>query len=208
MRLIALGVIFLSFMISFCGANTDGTSEWNISVNESGHVTDFMQYDYSTAELDVVANVAATQYWAEILLNTSEVDFGTVEIGKSHNARYRIQARGTTDIIVTPTLKDVQDSVFSNLYLSRTTSSLEKIGTYSLVYNLSQNKRTWSVIGTGEVLKNVTNSSGSNGEQTMKLDLTNFRGIIPFDQPIRNTVKFVITPAWSGMEPLPPTPSP
>lgn len=195
---------------NFVCANTNGSVEFNAELNETGYVIDFNQTYYSMAEFDVVANIASTQHWAEVALNTSEIDFGYVERNNSYTKKYRIQARGTIDIEVVPTLVNENDDIFSNLYLSRTTSNAKKIGDYKMVYNLAALNRSWCIINSSEMTEEYTggNTVGHNGEQTIRLDLKKFNGVVPFDEPRRNTVKFVITPIWSSVEPIPPTPSP
>lgn len=166
-------------------------------------VSEATQKDYNIQEINVTAQMAATEYWAEIELklpnNTLDINFGDVEKGNEYRKEYRIWAIGNIDINVTPTLKDPNDNLFSNLYFSRTTgkTNFKKIGTYSLFFNLSQNKSTWVGIGANDNMEARKESNVGNGRQYMKLDLNNFEGIIPFDEERNNTIKFLITPIWN-----------
>lgn len=177
------------FMLSLVSASTNGT----FIGNETNTVQDI------SAEFDVVANISATQWWAEVWLNTSEINFGYISKETFSRRAYQIAARGNVDIRVVPTLTSPNDDIFSNLYFSRTTTGWRKIGSENLglIFNLTQNNGLWTVIGASDAMKNL--SGTDKGIQNIQLDLTNFNGIIPFDQEYRNTVKFVIVPDWTSV---------
>lgn len=161
-------------------------------------VSEATQKDYNIQEINVTAQMAATEYWAEIELNKSNIDFGNVEKGNEYKIEYKIWAKGNIDITVTPTLKNLNDNIFSNLYFSRTsvggfTDPNSKIGDYSMRFNLTSNKSEWLGIGASKMEKRTS----ANGKQYLKLDLNNFEGIIPFDEERNNTIKFLITPIWN-----------
>jgi hypothetical protein len=198
--MIAFAVVFL--VVGFGSSSDLGSTEWNATLNETGYVTDYEQIDYSIAEFDVVANVSATQHWAEVSLNTSEIDFGKVERGNLTRMEYKIWARGRVDIEVTPMLENPNDEIFSNLYLSRTPSSnFIRIGEYSMRFNLTADEGNWLGIGSSSMEPKRTDLI-TNGRQYIRLDLTSFNRIIPFDEQRTNKVKFVITPIWSSVEPI------
>lgn len=189
--LITIGIFIC---LGFISANTDGTFV--------GNETETLKN--ISAEFDVVAEVQATQYYAEVWLNTSEINFGLVDAGDdndAHRLRYKIRARGNVDIKVIPSLVEKEDDIFYNLDFARTfTSGWKNIGDYEMRFNLTKNKGYWSVIGTS-TLENMTNS---NGEQSIRLDLSNFNNTIPFNEIRRNAVKFVIVPDWNSVsEPSP-----
>lgn len=187
-KIVALFVL-CSFVFTSSSASTNGT----FVGNETDVITNTL------SEFDVVANLHATQYWAETWLNTSEINFGHVDKGNSYRKSYQIAARGNVDIAVVPTLTDSDDDIFSNLYFSRTTSGWEKIGSenFGLIFNLTQNKGLWTVIGASDAMKNL--STTDKGTQNIQLDLTAFNSIVPFDQEYKNTVKFVIVPDWDSV---------
>ncbi len=182
------------FYLGFVSASTNGT----FIGNSTNTITN------TSAEFDVVAEVQATQYYAEVWLNTSEIDFGQVSEGRIYRQPYQIAARGNVNIKVVPTLTTTQDALFSNLYFSRTTTSWKKIGssTLGLIFNLTQNEGLWTVIGSSDSIKNL--SSSEKGIQNIQLDLTTFNEVTPFNEVRRNTVKFVIIPDWNNI----PDPSP
>jgi hypothetical protein len=188
-KLIVLFAFGFLMCLGITSASTNGTFE--------GNETNTINNTY--AEFDVVADISATQWWAEVSLNTSEIDFGHIENGNLSRKSYQIKARGNVDIKVIPTLAESDDSIFSNLYFSRTTTGWKKIGSenFGLVFNLTQNKGLWTVIGSSDSMKNL--SASDKGSQNIQLDLTDFRGIIPFDQNYRNTVKFVVVPDWTSV---------
>ena len=162
-------------------------------------VSEATQKDYNIQEIDVTAQMAATEYWAEIELNTSndnlKIDFGDVEKGNIYAQKYKIKARGNIDIRVTPTLRNQNDNIFSNIVLGITPGGThKKIGEFSLIYNLTQNKSNWMVLNSAG-LRNF--STTNQGEHSIKLDLKNFEEIIPFDEERNNTIKFLITPIWN-----------
>jgi hypothetical protein len=189
-------------LLSFVSADLIGSSEWNITINETGFVTNYHQINYSDAQFEVIANISATQYWAEVQLNTSEIDFGKIEKGDVKTTEYKIWSRGTVDINVRPELTNDNDNVFSNLYFSRTPSTnYKKIGEYSLRFNLTQNKSNWLGIGPSG-MEPMKPSLSTNGKQYIKLDLSDFNDILPFDEQRKNVVKFTISPIWSSIEPV------
>ena len=194
--------VFLFLMsVNFAAANANGSTSWEISANANGTVINYSQIDSTVAEFEVLARVSATQWWAEIWLNSTSIDFGNVLAGADTDAyrqKYKMRARGNVDITVIPTLVDEDDNFFSNLYFSRTYSDWEKIGDYSIIYNLTENVGLWSTLESS----GLQNATSSNGLQSIKLDLTNFNEVIPFDEQRGNTVKFVITPVWSSVEPV------
>jgi hypothetical protein len=189
MKLTILILISLS-LIGFVSASTNGTFIGNETIT----------VESASAEFDVVADIGATQWWAEVWLNTSEIDFGHVTPGADSNLyrqKYKIRARGNVNINILPTLLDGSDKIFSNLYFSRTFSSgWERVGSYDIRFNLTENEGWWTVIGASG-LENMTNS---NGEQSIKLDLSDHNDTIPFTiDNYRNTVKFVVVPDWTSV---------
>lgn len=207
-----IGTIGLCHYVS--AEEVNGTEWWVLNITnetiDENNVTwgDVSNYTinpniYNEPELIVKAKMDATLFWAEVQLNTSEIDFGDVVKGNAYVQRYRIKARGTVDIKVTPKLKNPNDDFFSNLKFSSSSaaSKYKSINNYDLSFvGLSKNSKNWSVLtATGE----LRNESGTNkGEQYIKLDLTKFEGIIPFEQPMQNIVVFQITPIWSSVEPM------
>lgn len=190
--LIILPLVFI-FIMNGSFADTNGTFIGNQTFTKTD----------SPAEFDVVANLSATQWWAEVWLNTSEISFGNIQPGKSWNsyrAKYKIRARGNVNINVTPVLKN-NDEIFSNLFFARIFESSKtkwtKIGSYGIYFNLTQNEGLWSVIGSS----GLENATSSNGEQSILLDLSDYSKPIPFTiENYRNSVKFVIVPDWSSVE--------
>jgi len=179
---------FIVFMVAV-SASTNGT----FIGNQTNTITN------SSAEFDVVADITATQYWAEVWLNTTEIDFGAVTPGKDsdlYRQKYKIRARGNVNVNIIPTLVNSDDKIFSNLYFSRTFSSWKKIGEYEMTFNLTKNEGHWSVLESG----GIENMTSSNGAQSVKLDLSNYNEVIPFTiENYRNSVKFVIVPDWSSI---------
>lgn len=191
-------VMFLtiSIFIGFGCSDQLGSTEFNVTLNESGEI-DYEQIDYSVGEFEVVVDIPATQNWAEVQLNTSEINFGHIEEGTDKTMAYKIWARGSIDIEVRPTLTTAEDEVFSKLYFSRTEkTNYKKIGEYIMRFNLTENKSNWLGIGSSN-MEPMKPDLITNGRQYIKLDLTNFREIIPFEETRKNKVKFVITPIWS-----------
>ena len=180
----------LSFFIylGFVSASTNGTFMGNGTSITSNN----------TAEFDIVADISATQYYAEVWLNTSEIDFGSVIPGKTsdlYRQKYKIRARGNVNINVVPSLA-TNDAIFSNLYFSRTFTNWEKIGDYFIKFNLTQNEGYWSTVESG----GLENATGSNGVQSIKLDLSQYSEVIPFTiENYRNSVKFIIVPDWNSV---------
>lgn len=177
------------FLFSFVSASTNGTLIGNETETTRNEI----------AEFEVVADISATQYWAEVWLNTSEINFGQVERNKIYRQAYQIASRGNVNIKIVPTLATPQDTLFSNLYFARTTTGWKKIGSPSLglIFNLTQNEGLWTVIGASDSMKNLTGSD--KGTQNIQLDLTTFNEVIPFSENRRNTVKFVIVPDWNSV---------
>ena len=64
-------------------------------------------------------------------------------------------------------------------------------------FNLTENSGLWTTIESS----GFANATGSNGLQSIKLDLSGFNGIVPFDQEYRNAVKFVVIPDWNSVAP-------
>jgi hypothetical protein len=155
------------------------------------------------AEVGVVADLLATEAWFEIKVNTSEIDFGTIKLGKEWNTyrkKYEITAKGNVNITVKPELiNDTAGNLFSNLYFARTfetsLSNWDKIGNYEIKFNLSGD--------TGLSFRNAidpeTGLSSSTPSQSVLLNVENFNGIVPFPEERRNTVKFVIVPDWNSI---------
>jgi hypothetical protein len=187
-KLVGLAILCF-FMISLSSAS-NGT----FVANETDIIIDI------PAEFDVVANLSATQYWVETWLNTSEINFGYIEKGNISRKSYQIAARGNVNVKIVPTLVDEDDDIFSNLYFSRTTTGWKKIESedFGLIFDLTQNKGLWTVIGASDTMKNL--STSDKGTQNIQLDLTTFDAVVPFDQEYRNTVKFVIVPDWDSVE--------
>ncbi len=187
--------IFVGFLalLSFVSADTFGETGWNntdeIVWNDT---TTWNKTDETIAEFDVVANMSATELWVQVNLSTDRIDFGNVESGESYNKTYNIMARGNVDVIIKPELANKEDKIFSNLWFSRTTTNRKKVGDYELVFNLTKNKGLWTVMGASDSMKNL--STGERGAQNIWLDLKNFEGVIPFDEPYQNTVKFLVIP--------------
>ncbi|MEM4181819.1 MAG: hypothetical protein QXX68_01540 [Candidatus Pacearchaeota archaeon] len=156
----------------------------------------------TSAEMEILANLESTQSWAEVEINTTEIHFGNVipmSPWNTYRAKYKIKARGNINIEVTPILVNSNDEIFSNLYFARTYESSKskwtKIGSYKMIFNLTENAGYWSIIGsTG--LQNAT-WSGTNGDQSVLLDLSDYKKPIPFDiQNYRNAIRFRIVPVW------------
>ncbi len=178
------------FYLGFVSASTNGT----FIGNSTNTITN------TSAEFDVVAEVQATQYYAEAWLNTSEIDFGPVTPGKSsdlYRQKYKIKARGNINVEIFPSLESANDKIFSNLYFARTyTSGWKKLGDYSLKFNLTENEGYWSTIESG----GLENATSINGVQSIKLDLSEYNEVIPFTmENYRNTVKFIVIPAWNSV---------
>ena len=214
-RILLISVFFIFISGYFVSSETYGKEWWilnitNDTIDENGiswgNVTNFSENPQinNTPQINVSATMEATLWWVEVQLNTSEINFGNVEKGKSYVQKYQISARGTVDVIITPVLKNQNDSFFSNLKFSGSSSAskYKSIGNYNLNFTgLSKNNKNWSVLTANGELRNL---SGTNkGEQYIKLDLTRFEGIIPFDVPMQNTILFQITPVWSSVEPIP-----
>jgi hypothetical protein len=183
---LAFAGFFLLIAASLASAGTNGT----FIGNQTNITTDIC------GEFDVIANLSATQWWAEVQLNTSEINFGQVKKGEITRRSYQIASRGNVDITIIPTLTSPSE-IFSNLYFSRTTTGWKKIGDAELIFNLTQNKGLWSVLGASDNLKNLSGSE--KGIQNIQLDLTDFDDIVPFDQQYENTVKFVVIPNWNSI---------
>lgn len=180
--------LFLSFFM-FCSATSEGT----FIGNQTETINNI------SAEIDVVATLSATEYWVEVQLNTTEIDFGHVERNTINRRSYQIAARGNVDVKIVPTLTNPNDKIFSNLYFSRTTTGWKKINhpDLGLVFNLTQNKGLWTVIGPSDNMRNL--SGTDKGAQNIQLDLRDFNEIIPFDQEYKNTVKFIVIPDWNSV---------
>lgn len=196
-----LGIVLLVGIVS---AENNAKVEWDVmNLSDDGNVTNYSRINHSTPgnpEIKVIAQMASTEWWAEVELNTSEIDFGQVEKGKKHIQKYTIKARGSVDIEVKPELKSSGDIFSGYLFMGRTQTGMKKIEDYSIRYNLTQNLRNWSAIGTND---KFGHHNGSNkGEQTLNLDLRKFKGVIPFDQPMENIIVFKIIPIWSSVEPI------
>ncbi|GEM_PF-7095773 len=184
---------FFIFGISFSSSSYNGT----FIGNETTTIKN------TSAEFDVIANISATKWWAEVQLNTSEINFGNVQPKKnwnSYRAKYKIKARGNVDVDIIPTLVNSNDNIFSNLYFARifesSKSKWTKIGFYKMKFNLTKNEGYWSVL-TSSGLENATNS---NGEQSILLDLSEYEDPIPFTiENYRNSIKFIIVPDWSSV---------
>jgi len=202
------------FLFSFISAeNINGTEWWVLNITnetvDENNVTWGNVSNYTTnpkidnvPQFEVLATMESTFWWAEVQLNTTEINFGDVKKENAYIQRYRIKARGTVDIKVTPVLKNTNDNFFSNLKFSNKNSSYKSIGSYFINFtNLSKKDKDWCVLLSDGTLKKE-NETTSKGEQYIKLDLTNFEGIIPFDIPMQNTVVFQITPLWSSVEPI------
>jgi len=102
------------------------------------------------------------------------------------------------NINIVPTLSSKSDEIFTNLFFARTFSeSWKKVGAYSMQFNLTENSGLWTTIESS----GFANATGSNGLQSIKLDLSGFNGIVPFDQEYRNAVKFVVIPDWNSVAP-------
>jgi len=209
-----LSLFSFVFLFSFISAeNINGTEWWVLNItNETvdvngttyGNVSNYtVNPDINNfPQFDVLTTMDATNWWAEVQLNTTEINFGNVQKGNATRLEYKIWARGNVDINVTPVLKSTNDVVFSNLQFSRTPSSNYKsIGEYSMRFNLTNNTGNWLGIGPSSMeLRNPNQTT--NGKQYIMLNLKNFEGIVPFDEAHQNTVKFVITPIWSSVEPM------
>lgn len=149
--------------------------------------------NYTNAELDVSVSIPATMQWAEIELNISGIDFGSINISdelsstqKEFRTKYKIRNRGNVNITVTPIL-DNSDSlhIFDNLWFGRTyTSGWEKIGEYDILMNSTAPDMSWS----GWI------------EQSVKLDLSDYTteyGQVPFDiVDHESTVVFEVLPRY------------
>lgn len=197
-----LGIFLVGSVLA---ENVNGT-EWRVlNISEGGNVTDYTENPMinNSPQLNVSATMDATNWWAEVQLNESSINFGHVEKGNRYNLSYQIWARGTLDINVIPRLK-TEDSIFSNIYFSRIPSEKPKeksrIGNHLLRFNLTSNKSEWLGIGSNK----MEVKSNTNGKQIIWLDLTNFEGIVPFEMPMENTIIFQINPIWSSVEPIPP----
>ncbi|MEM4331023.1 MAG: hypothetical protein QW273_03390 [Candidatus Pacearchaeota archaeon] len=125
--------------------------------------------------LDVIVTLPATQEWAEIELNISEINFGIINLSKEISSsekevrtKYKIRNRGNINISVVPILEK-DDSIFRYLEFGRTyTSGWFKIGTYQILMNKSKEDGSWNPWF----------------EQSIKLNLKNYveeQGEIPFD---------------------------
>lgn len=143
--------------------------------------------------LDVYASIYATQEWAQIELNISEIDFGWINVSETLVAQkrrsliYGLRNRGNINITVKPTLSDSGDLLFSNLYFSKKISdsvgSWKQIGEYNVSLNATEDNN-W-----------VDNSFAIH----LKLDnyLSGVGGVIPFnDVDHQNTVIFDVIPRY------------
>lgn len=188
-KIFALFIFSFLINFSFLSASTNGTFIGNTSNNLINN----------SAEFEVIADISATEYWAEVWLNTSKIDLGRVVPGKSseeYRQKYKIRARGNVNINVVPSLA-TEDVIFSNLYFSRTFTNWEKIGDYFIKFNLTQNEGYWSTVESA----GLENATSSNGVQSIKLDLSKYSETIPFTiENYLNTVKFVIIPDWSSVQ--------
>lgn len=194
-KIFALFAFSFLLYLGFISASTNGT----FIGNQTNTITN------TSAEFEVVADITATAYWTEVWLNTSEIYFGPVTPGKSsdlYRQKYKIRARGNVNVEIFPSLGSANDKIFSNLYFARTYSSgWEKIGDYSLKFNLTENEGYWSTVESA----GLENATSSNGVQSIKLDLSEYNEVIPFTmENYRNTVKFIIIPDWNSI----PDPSP
>jgi hypothetical protein len=160
-------VICLFFLVSFVSANT-----------------------YINTSLTVSVDLPATEEWAAVELNTSEIDFGEIDLRNTSaptymRAKYEIRSQGNVNMTVTPVLRS-PDSIFQYLEFGRTyTSGWKQIGEYSFDMNRTYNIGDWSPWFT----------------QSIKLDLTDYlaeQGRVPFDLvDYKSTVIFWVTPRYN-----------
>jgi len=144
--------------------------------------------------IEVYTSLYATQEWAQIDLNVSEIDFGWINLSattvdqKRKSVVYWIKNRGNINITVTPILNDESDSIFKNIYFS------------SYVDRSSVTK--WKQIGDNY---NISLNATENGAWTenrfaihLKLDnYVNENGPIPFDIiDHNNAVIFEVLPRY------------
>lgn len=192
-----LAPIFLIFLsINLNSAQITGEIGWeNLNKSIWNNISTWNITSEELAEIELNANLSATELWVQVNISPSRIDFGKVEKGNIYNKTYSIAARGNVDVIIKPELTNQEDKIFSNLLFSRTTTNRRRIGDYFISFNLTKNKGYWSVIGSYNNLKNF--SSDEKGTQYIWLDLTNFRGIIPFDEQYRNKLKFKVIPIRS-----------
>jgi len=152
------------------------------------------ELNLTSDSLDVYASIYATQEWAQVELNVSEIDFGWINVSepfvaqKRRSIAYELRNRGNMNITVKPKLEDSTDLLFNNLYFSKKTS--DSVGTWKQIgiYNISLNAtidNSW-----------ITNSLAIH----LKLDnyLSESGGVIPFDiTNHKNTVIFEVTPNYN-----------
>ena len=141
---------------------------------------------YKNASLNVSASIPSKMDWAEIELNTTEIDFGEINMSgyandKRKSQYYEIRNKGNIDIRVTPVLSDESDKIFSHLRFARI---------------LSDPLSEWRQIGNYSLRMNKTNGDWSDWKRyAIRLDLNNYNEDIPFDIiNHKNRVIFWATP--------------
>jgi hypothetical protein len=142
--------------------------------------------DFEPANFTVIIDIPASAgySWAKVELNTSQIDFGYVNVSNESvdevRAKYAIRNAGNVNISVTPTLIDPSDGIFKELEFARIYSSWKKIGNYSIELNQTNRIGEWN----------------DWFVQSVRLDLNDVRnnfGKIPFDLvDHNNTVIFEI----------------
>ena len=143
------------------------------------------EQNFTQPSIDVYVNIPASQEWAEVQLNESNLDFGTLGVGnETHYRKVLLESRGNVNITITPVLKNASDDIFSNLFFTRrgptTSSNYDSIGNWSIDMN-----RTYSV------------GDWNSDYFYIKLDLKDYTNDIPFDiMNHRNNVEFVIMPRY------------
>ncbi|MEI7718921.1 MAG: hypothetical protein WCI72_03550 [archaeon] len=145
--------------------------------------------NFTENSLEVSVDILATQDWAEIELNTTSIDFGTVNmttgsvVDKRKNMYYEIRNKGNVNITVTPSLADGADPIFDNLKFSKSVSdslsSWKSMGDYSINMTATDSVNLWSTWQKYAIRLDLSNYLGA-GEQ-IPFKIVNYKKTVVFE---------------------------